>query len=447
MSGVQREAITRTLDAVWRIESAKIIARLVRVVGDVEVAEDLAGEALIAALEQWPESGIPDNPGAWLTAAAKNRGIDYVRRRTLLRQKHEMLAAEDDRSMVHIAPALDAALDDNIGDEVLRLVFMTCHPVLNTESRVALTLRLVGGLTTEEIGRAFLTPVATIQQRIVRAKKTLNSAQVVFEVPRGAELRERLASVLETVYLVFNEGYSATAGDDWMRPQLCEDAMRLGRVLTSLAPHEPDVHGLVALMEIQASRLRARTDVNGDPILLLDQNRAQWDWVLIEHGLGALKRAEQLRPKRSNYVLQAAISACHARARKAEDTDWKAIAALYDELREVSPSPVVDLNRSVAYAMAFGAEHGLQIVDQLRLLPPMQTYHLLYAVRGDLLFRLQRYDEARQEFKRAASLTKNNKERDVLTQRAYECVDKSTAPATPPLDQSAPHGVPAPSTP
>jgi RNA polymerase sigma factor (sigma-70 family) len=421
MNGVQRDGVSRTLDAVWRIESAKLIARLVRIVGDVEVAEDLAQEALIAALEQWPDSGIPDNPGAWLTAAAKNRGIDYVRRRTLLRQKHEMLAAEDDRNMVYTSPGLDEALDDNIGDEVLRLVFMTCHPVLNTESRVALTLRLVGGLTTEEIARAFLTPVATIQQRIVRAKKTLNTSQVVFEVPRGAELHARLASVLETVYLIFNEGYSATAGDDWMRPQLCEDAMRLGRMIASLAPNEADVHGLVALMEIQASRLRARTDATGNAILLLDQNRAKWDWLLIEHGLGALKRAEQLQSRRSNYVLQAAIAACHARARKAEDTDWKAIAALYDELRELTPSPVVDLNRSVAYSMAFGAQHGLDIVDRLRILPSMQTYHLLYAVRGDFLFKLQRYEEARQEFTRAASLTKNVKERDVLTQRASEC--------------------------
>ena len=412
--------IHRAIDAVWRIESAKIIARIARMVGDVGLAEDLAQDALLAALEKWPVQGIPRNPGAWLTAAAKNRAVDQLRRRTLLDRKHTELTHELEIQYDAATPDLDAALDDPVGDDLLRLVFICCHPVLAQEARVALTLRLLGGLTTEEIARAFLVPVPALAQRIVRAKRTLREARVPFEVPRASELNARLSSVLEVVYLIFNEGYSATAGEDWVRPALCEDALRLGRILAGLAPHEPEVHGLVALMEIQASRLRARVAPNGEPIRLFDQNRARWDHMLIGRGLAALARAESygtLGP----YSLQAAIAACHARARTPEETDWERIAALYDALAEVSPSPVVELNRAVAVAMAFGADAGLEIVDALYAEPSLQSYHLLPTTRGDLLLRLGRYDEARAEFERAATLTRNERERALLLGRAAAC--------------------------
>lgn len=406
----------RAIDAVWRLESAKLIAGLTRMVGDIGQAEDLAQDALVAALERWPASGIPDNPGAWLMATAKHRAIDGFRRNKLLARKHEELAHDVD-TMQPATPDYDSALDDDIGDDLLRLVFTTCHPVLSTEARVALTLRLLGGLTTEEIARAFLVPVATMAQRIVRAKRALADARVPFAVPRGADLAPRLASVLEVTYLIFNEGYSATAGDDWIRPQLAEEGLRLGRILAGLAPDEPEVHGLVALMEIQASRFKARVGPDGDPILLLDQNRSRWDQLLIRRGLAALERAESLGPP-GPYTLQAAIAACHARARTADETDWNRIAMLYGELARLTPSPVVELNRAVAVGMASGPEAGLALADRLAAEPSLRTYHLLPAVQGDLLARLGRHDEARAAFERAASLTRNARERSVLLQRA-----------------------------
>ena len=422
----------RAIDAVWRIESARIIAGLARIVRDVGLAEDLAQDALVAALEHWPESGIPDNPGAWLMAAAKNRALDQFRRHKLLERKHEELGHELDlQHEIRQAQAvadLDAAIDDDIGDDLLRLIFTACHPVLSTEARVAVTLRLLGGLTTEEIARAFLVPEPTVAQRIVRAKRTLAEARVPFEVPRAAELAPRLSSVLEVVYLIFNEGYSATAGDDWMRPALCDEALRLGRILAELAPHEPEVHGLVALMEIQASRSRARVAPSGAPILLLEQDRARWDQLLIRRGLAALERADALGGAHGPYALQAAIAACHARARTAQQTDWARIAALYDALAQLAPSPVVELNRAVAIAMAFGPAAGLEVVDALTSEPTLESYHLLPSVRGDLLAKLGRLDEACVEFKRAASLTRNARERDLLLARARECGGGSIAP-------------------
>jgi RNA polymerase sigma factor (sigma-70 family) len=408
----------RAIDAVWRIESARLIAGLTRIVRDVGLAEELAQDALVAALEQWPESGVPDNPGAWLMAVAKRRAIDQLRRRTVLDRKRELLGHELEIHQQTAADDLDTAIDDDVGDDLLRLMFIACHPVLSTEARVALTLRLLGGLTTEEIARAFLVPEPTVAQRIVRAKRTLAEARVPFEVPHGADRAARLSSVLEVIYLVFNEGYAATAGDDWLRPALCEDALRLGRILAQLTPDEPEVHGLVALMELQASRARARVGPSGEPILLLDQNRGRWDQLLIRRGLAALARAEQLGGARGSYALQAAIAACHARARTAEETDWARIAALYDALAQLSPSPVVELNRAVAVAMAYGPAAGLEIVDALTNEPSLKGYHLLPAVRGDLLDRLGRFDEAGAEFKRAAALTRNTREREVLLRRA-----------------------------
>ncbi|MGH2373885.1 MAG: RNA polymerase sigma factor [bacterium] len=410
----------RTIDAVWRIESARLIAGLTRIVRDVGLAEDLAQDALVAALEQWPASGVPDNPGAWLMAVARRRAIDVLRRRTRLERKHEELGRELEVQEM-AAPDLDAAIDDDIGDDLLRLMFVSCHPVLSPEARVALTLRLLGGLTSLEIARAFLVPEPTIAQRIVRAKRTLAEARVPFEVPQGAELAARLSSVLEVIYLVFNEGYSATTGEDWMRPALCEEALRLGRVLAELVPVEAEVHGLVALMEIQASRLRARVGPSGEPVLLLDQDRARWDQLLIRRGLAALERAEALGGALGPYALQGAIAACHARARTPEETDWARIAALYDALVQLAPSPVVELNRAVALAMAFGPAAGLEIVDTLSSEPSLKGYYLLPSVRGDLLDKLGRFDEARVEFERAASLTSNARERDLLMERAAVC--------------------------
>jgi RNA polymerase sigma factor (sigma-70 family) len=406
--------LRRTIDAIWRIESAKLIAGLARMVRDVGVAEDLAQDALVAALETWPGSGIPDNPGAWLAATAKRRAIDVLRRHAMLGRKHQVMGAGEPD---HVVPDLEAMLDEPIGDERLRLVFMACHPVLSVEARVALTLRLLGGLTTDEIARAFLVPEPTIAQRIVRAKHALADAHVPFELPPAPELVERLGSALEVLYLIFNEGYAATAGDDWMRPELCEEAMRLGRILAELAP-EPEVHGLVALMELQASRFGARIGPSGEPVLLLDQDRARWDRLLIHRGLAALERADQQSHERGPYVLQAAIAACHARAVTADATDWKRIASLYAELVEVVPSPVVELNRAMAVAMAQGPAAGLAIADALVEEPQLARYHLLPSVRGDLLAKLGRNTEARAEFERAASLTKNARERDVLLTRA-----------------------------
>jgi RNA polymerase sigma-70 factor, ECF subfamily len=411
----------RAIEAVWRIESAKLIAGLARIVRDVGIAEDLAQDALVAALEQWPTSGVPDNPGAWLMATAKHRAIDQLRRKTLLERKHEQLGHElEGRQQMSVAD-IDAALDDHVGDDLLRLVFISCHPILATEARVALTLRLLGGLTTDEIARAFLVPEPTVAQRIVRAKRALSDARVPFEVPRGAEFAARLSSVLQVIYLVFNEGYAATAGNDWMRPELCQDALRLGRILAELVPEEPEVHGLVGLMEIQASRARARVGRSGDPILLLDQDRGRWDYVLVRRGLSALARAEALGGAHGPYALQAAIAACHARARSAEETDWARIAGLYDELARVAPSPVVELNRAVAVGMAFGPAEGLRLVDALATEPSLKRYHLLPSVRGDLLVKLGRSGEARGEFERAASLTRNARERKLLLGRAAEC--------------------------
>ena len=413
----------RAIDAVWRIESARLIAGLARIVRDVGLAEELAQDALVAALEQWPESGVPRNPGAWLMGTAKHRAIDLLRRKTRLERKTEEIGREIEAQQDAGDPELDAVIDEDIGDDLLRLVFIACHPVLTTDARVALTLRLLGGLTTDEIARAFLVSEPTVAQRIVRAKRTLADAHVPFEVPRRDELAARLSSVLEVIYLVFNEGYSATAGDDWLRPALCEDALRLGRILAELVPTEPEAHGLVALMEIQASRSRARIGPSGEPILLLDQDRGRWDHVLVRRGLAALERAENLGGARGPYALQAAIAACHARARDAAETDWERIAALYAELGELTPSPVVELNRSVAVAMAFGPAAGLELADALLSEPSLKGYHLLPAVRGDLLRKLNRFDEARQELERAASLTRNAREHKLLLERAQACAD------------------------
>jgi RNA polymerase sigma-70 factor, ECF subfamily len=414
---VSDAATHRAIETVWRIESARLIAGLARLTGDLGLAEDLAQDALVAALERWPRSGIPDNPGAWLMATARHRAIDALRRGSLARRKHEELGRELAQRQA-AAPRLDEALDDPVGDDLLRLVFTACHPVLSTEARVALTLRLLGGLTSEEIARAFLVPVPTVAQRLVRAKRTLAAARVPFEAPRGAELAARLPSVLEVVYLVFNEGYAATAGDDWVRPALCEDALRLGRVLAELLPREPEVHGLVALMEIQASRLRARVGPSGEPILLLDQDRGRWDHLLIRRGLAALARAEGLGGALGPYALQAALAACHARARTPEETDWPRIVALYDALAQLAPSPVVELNRAVAVGMAFGPAAGLAAVDALADEPALAAYHPLPATRGDLLARLGRHAEARAELERAAGLTRNARERALLLERA-----------------------------
>jgi len=413
--------VHRTIEAVWRIESAKVIAGIARIVRDVGTAEELSQDALVAAIEQWPESGVPQNPGAWLMAAAKYRAIDLLRRSKRVELKHEELGREieDRRNMA--AADLDAALDDDFGDDLLRLMFTACHPVLSTEARVALALRLLAGLTTEEIARAFLVPEPTVAQRIVRAKRTLAEKQVPFEVPRGVELAARLSSVLDVIYLIFNEGYTATAGDDWMRPALCEEALRLGRILADLAPAAPDVHGLVALMEIQASRSRARVCASGEPILLLDQNRALWDQLLIRRGLAALERAERLGDARGRYTLEGAIAACHARALTAEATDWRRIAELYGQLARLTPSPVVELNRAVAIGMAFGPAAGLELVDALTSESSLRDYHLLPSVRGDLLWKLARFDEARAEFARAARLARNGRERELLLGRAAAC--------------------------
>jgi len=414
------DAAHGAIDAVWRIESPRLIASLVRMVRDLELAEDLAQDALVAALEQWPASGVPANPGAWLMAIAKRRAIDRIRRNKVLEKKIEELGHELDTFGESETPDFDAAFEPDIGDDLLRLIFTACHPVLSSDARVALTLRLLGGLTTDEIARAFLVPEPTVAQRIVRAKKTIAEKRVPYEVPSGPELVARLASVLEVVYLVFNEGYSATSGDDWMRPGLCEDVLRLGRILAGLMPGESEIHGLVALMEIQASRSRARTGPSGEPILLLDQDRSRWDQLLISRGLAALERAESLdRP--GPYTLQAAIAACHARARKASDTDWRRIAALYAQLAGLTPSPIIELNRAVAVSMAEGPAAGLAIVDTLLSEPALENYHLLPSVRGDFLRKLGRLDEARSEFERAASMTRNLRERDLLIERARAC--------------------------
>jgi len=413
------------IEAIWRIESARVIAVVARLVRDVGMAEELAQDALVTALEQWPQQGLPDKPGAWLTAVAKHRALDWLRRAQMQERQHQLLGHELDLqhqiASRDRAEAVDAALDDDIGDDLLRLVFTACHPVLPTEARVALTLRLLGGLSTDEIARAFLVSEAAVAQRIVRAKRTLAAASVPFEVPRAGELATRLGSVLEVIYLVFNEGYAATAGDDWMRPALCEEALRLGRIVAGLVPHEAEVHGLVALMEIQASRLGARTGPAGEPVLLLEQDRARWDPLLIRRGLAALQRCESLGGSLGPYALQAAIGACHARAREAADTDWARITALYDALAELAPSPVVALNRAVAVAMAFGPAAGLALVDGLAAEPALQAYHLLPAVRGDLLHKLGRLDEAGAAFRQAASLTRNLREQTLLLARARAC--------------------------
>ncbi len=423
----------RTIDAVWRIESPRLIAGLARMLHDVGLAEDLAQDALVIALEQWPRIGVPDNPGAWLMTTAKRRAIDRLRRSKLLERKHVELMHELEREQEQQVSATEASLDDPVGDDLLRLMFTACHPVLTLDARVALTLRLLGGLTTVEIARAFLVPEATIAQRIVRAKRNLTKAQVPFEVPRGEALAERLSSVLGVIYLVFNEGYSATAGDDWMRPALGNEALRLGRVLAGLMPREPEVLGLVALMELQSSRTRARTGPDGEPVLLLAQNRAHWDRLLINRGLAALERAEKLGGALGPYALQAAIAACHARALTAEETDWPRIAALYATLGLLTPSPVIELNRAVALSMASGPAAGLELVDRLRDEPSLASYHLLPAVRGDLLVKLDRFGEARVEFERAAALTRNTRERDLLLERARTCLDTQG-------DSRGPHG-------
>ncbi|HEV2322179.1 MAG TPA: RNA polymerase sigma factor [Gammaproteobacteria bacterium] len=413
--------IQRAIEAVWRIESAKLIAVLARLTRDVGVAEELAQDALVAALEQWPEQGIPDNPGAWLMATAKHRAIDQLRHRKMRQRKHMELGVEHELKQEFAEEDFAAAADDELGDDLLRLIFTACHPVLTRDARVALTLKLLGGLSTGEIARAFLVPEATVAQRIVRAKRTLTEAQVPYETPRGEELNRRLASVLEVIYLVFNEGYTATAGGDWMRPALCQDALRLGRILAGLAPREPEVLGLVALMEIQASRFAARLGPTGEPVLLMDQDRGRWDPLLIRRGLEALEQAEALGGVLGHYVLQAEIAACHARARTAGETDWTRIVALYDALAQLMPSPVVELNRAVAVSMAFGAAAGLELVDMLRQEPALKAYHLLPAVRADLLMKLGRIDEARTEFQRAAELTGNARERGLLLERAAAC--------------------------
>jgi RNA polymerase sigma-70 factor, ECF subfamily len=421
--------IHQTIEAIWRIEQAKLIAGLARLVRDIGLAEELAQDAIVAALESWPRSGIPEKPGAWLMAAARNRAIDRLRRRRLVDRKHAEIGQEHAIDGRETAVDLDDALDDDIGDDLMRLVFTACHPVLTTEGRVALTLRLLGGLTTTEIARAFLVPEATIAQRIVRAKRALSDKRIPFEVPRAAERNARLASVLEVIYLIFNEGYTATAGDDWMRPQLCEEALRLGRILAELTPQDSEVHGLVSLLEIQASRLRARTDQAGEPILLLDQDRTRWDHLLIRRGLAALARAEAIVRAQGqglgSYALQAAIAACHARAPTAEATDWQLIAALYEALARLVPSPVVELNRAVAVAMASGPAAGLALIDRLIDEPALKNYHLLPSVRGDLLDKLGRQREAAAEFRRAAALTRNLRERALLEGRASECEEKS----------------------
>ena len=415
----------RAIDAVWRIESPRLIAGLARIVRDVGLAEDLAQDALVAALEQWPESGVPRNPGAWLMATAKHHAIDLLRRHARIERKHGELGYELEALQQRPESDLDAALDDDVGDDLLRLVFTACHPVLSTEARVALTLRLLGGLTTEEIARAFLVPEPTIAQRIVRAKRTLARAHVAFEVPTGAERAVRLSSVLEVLYLIFNEGYTATVGDDWMRPALCEDALRLGRILAELMPRAPEVHGLVALMEIQASRSRARTGASGAPVMLLEQNRALWDQLLIGRGLAALDRADQLGGGRGPYAVQAAIAACHARAPTPEATDWARIVELYEVLAALAPSPVVELNRAVAIAMVFGPQAGLELVEALTAEASLENYHLLPSVRGDLLSKVGRFGEAREAFERAASLTRNARERQLLLERARACAGES----------------------
>ena len=410
------------------MEAPRLIAGLTRIVRDVGIAEDLAQDALVSALEQWPESGIPENPGAWLMAAAKHRAIDHFRRSTLHERKHgEIARALEAQEMA--MPDFDSALDDQVGDDLLRLMFISCHPVLSSEARVALTLRLLGGLTTDEIARAFLVPEPTIAQRIVRAKRTLSEKQIPFEVPRGVELSSRLASVLEVLYLVFNEGYSATTGDDWVRPALCDEALRMGRILAELSPREPEVHGLVALMEIQASRMRARVGPSGEPVLLMEQNRSAWDHLLIQRGLSALDRAEALIVRGAEgsagvYVLQAAIAACHARARIPEDTDWNRISQLYAELGRITHSPIVELNRAVAVSMAWGPAAGLELVDGLVAEGSLAKYHLLPSVRGDLLRKLGRFAEARVEFDHAAALTRNARERELLLERARECAER-----------------------
>lgn len=417
-SETHRAMTHRAIEAVWRIESARLIAGLARMVRDIGLAEDLAQDALVIALERWPESGIPNNPGAWLMATAKHRAIDRLRRNTVLERKHEELGRQLDVEQELSEAEVEASLDDDIGDDLLRLIFTACHPVLSTEARVALALRLLGGLTTEEIARAFLVPEPTVAQRIVRAKRALAEAHVPFEVPCGADRAARLSSVLEVLYLIFNEGYAATAGDDWLRPSLCQEALRLGRILAELVPNEPEVHGLVALMELQASRLGARTTASGEPIPLLEQNRAHWDQLLIQRGFAALLRAGALGGPLGPYMLQAAIAACHARARTPEETEWTRIAALYDALAQLTPSPVVELNRAVALAMAYGPAVGLEVVDSLASEPSLRNYHLLPSVRGDLLARLGRFAEARAEFERAAALARNPRERDVLIERS-----------------------------
>jgi RNA polymerase sigma factor (sigma-70 family) len=421
------EETRRAIDAVWRMESAKVIAGLARITRDVGVAQELAQDALVAALEQWPASGVPDKPGAWLMAAAKHRAIDYFRRNSMLERKHEEIGYTHQSRRENAVAELHDAIDDDIGDDLLRLMFTACHPVLSQEARVALTLRLLGGLTTDEVGRAFLIPEATAAQRIVRAKRTLTEAKVPFEIPRGPERVTRLSSVLEVIYLIFNEGYSATAGDDWLRPTLCEEALRLGRVLAELTPQEPEVHGLVALMEIQASRSRARVAPNGEPVLLLEQDRGRWDQLLIRRGLTAIERAERLGGVRGNYFLQANIAACHARARAASETDWARIVALYEELAEVTPSAIVELNRAVAVTMAVGPAAGLEIVDALVADGALEGYHLLPSVRGDFLWRLGRFEEARTEFQTAAEMTRNAKEKALLLRRAKECGEKAAS--------------------
>jgi RNA polymerase sigma factor (sigma-70 family) len=422
-SGAMQDVdVGRTIDAVWRIESAKLIAALARLTRDVGQAEELAQDALVTALEQWPRSGIPDNPAAWLMTTARNRAFDLLRRRRMLERKHETLSADARMDEEETHMSVEAAADDEIGDDLLRLIFIACHPLLATEARTALTLRLLGGLTTAEIARAFLVPEPTIAQRIVRAKRALAEAAVPFEIPRGEELRRRLGSVLEVIYLIFNEGYAATAGSDWMRPALCEEALRIGRILAELAPRESEVHGLAALMEIQASRIRARTGPHGEPVLLLEQNRAAWDRVLIHRGLIALARGEALGETRGPYLLQAAIAACHVRAVTPADTDWVYITALYDELVRLVPTPVVELNRAVAVAMAYGPAAGLELADQLSAEGVLESYHLLPSVRGDLLAKLGRYAEARGEFERAALLTRNARESRLLLDRAAACV-------------------------
>jgi RNA polymerase sigma factor (sigma-70 family) len=417
--------IHRAIDAVWRIESARLIAGLARMVRDVGLAEELAQDALVTALEQWPESGVPDNPGAWLMTTAKHRAIDRLRRSKLIERKHEEITRELEAEQEFAFSEVELAADDHIGDDMLRLIFTACHPVLSMEARVALTLRLLGGLTTDEIARAFLVPEPTIAQRIVRAKRSLAEAKVPFEVPRGEDMQARLSSVLGVIYLIFNEGYAATGGEHWMRPGLCEDALRLGRILAELSPQEAEVHGLVALMEIQASRAAARIGPGGEPILLMEQNRALWDQLLIRRGLASLERAEKLNPSRGLYTAQAAIAACHARARSADETDWNRIVALYTELALTAPSPVVELNRAVAVSMAFGPAPALAIVDSLAGEPSMKQYHLLPSVRGDLLEKLGRYGEARSEFERAASLTRNARERELMLDRAQACAGRN----------------------